>query len=83
MQVIISPPHLVMALIFDVLRQWSLYLNRCMTASAFESLDDPRCQVPFLLDPILYELEGGRYVGLIRQADPPNGSQIPCLQGQL
>ena len=61
----ISPPHLATTLLFNVSRQWSLYLNRCVDASALESLDSPGCQVPFSLDPILAELEGGQYVRLI------------------
>ena len=32
---------------------------------ASESLDAPGCQIPFFLEPILAELEGGRYVTLI------------------
>ena len=55
----ISSPHLAMPLLFDMLRRWSLYLNRCVAASALESLDAPGCQVPFLLKPIMADLEGG------------------------
>ena len=61
----ISSPHLARTLLFDVLRRWSLYLNRCMAVSASEYLDDPGCQFPFSLEPILVELEGGQYVGPI------------------
>ena len=32
---------------------------------ASESLDAPWCQLPFFMELILAELEGGRYVGLI------------------
>ena len=65
MQGVISSTHLDTTLLFDVLRRWSLYLNSCVAALALESLDAPGCQVPFSLEPILAELEGGRYVGPI------------------
>ena len=44
---------------------WNLYLNRRVAASVSESLDALGCQAPFSLEPILAELEGGRYVGPI------------------
>ena len=61
----ISSPHLATTLIFNVLRRWNLYLNRCVAVSASESLDAPGCLAPFSLDPILADLEGGRYLRLI------------------
>ena len=61
----ISSPHLATTLLFDVSPRWSLYLNRCVDVLASESLDAPGCQVPFLIKPILAELEGGQYVGPI------------------
>ena len=64
-QGMISSPHIATTLLFDVLRRWSLYLNRCVAASASESLDAPGCQVPFSLEPILAELEIGRHVSPI------------------
>ena len=64
-QGMIPSPHLATTLLSNVLWRWSLYLNRCVAASASESLDAPGCQVPFSLEPILAELEGGRYVGTI------------------
>ena len=64
-QGMISSPHLPTTLLFDLSRRWSLYLNRCVAASASESLDAPGCQVPFSLEPILAELEGGRHVSPI------------------
>ena len=36
-----------------------------MATLASESLNSPGCHVPFLLDTILADLEGGRYVGPI------------------
>ena len=54
----ISSLHLATTIIFDVLRRWSLYLNRCVVAFAPQSLDDSGCHVPFSLEPILAELEG-------------------------
>ena len=74
----ISSPDLAMTFLFDMLWRWSLYLNRCVAASALECLDAQGCQVPLSLEPILAELEGG----LIRQADPFSGSWRPRLQGQ-
>ena len=62
MKGVISYPHLPMTLPFGVLRRWSLYLNRCTDALALKSLDAPGCHVPFLLEPILEDLEGGKYV---------------------
>ena len=62
MQETISPPQLSTTLLFDVLWRWSLYLNRCVAALALESLDTLGCHVLLFLDPILAELEGGRYV---------------------
>ena len=61
-QGMISPPHLATTLLFNVSRRWSLYLNRCVAALTSESLDALGCQVPFLLEPILADLEGGRYI---------------------
>ena len=77
-QGMISSPHLATTLLFDVSWRWILYLNRCVAALASESLDSPGCQVPFSLDPILADLEGG----LIRRANPPYGSWRPCIHGQ-
>ena len=64
-QGMISPPHLTTTLLFNVSRRWGLYLNRCVAASALESLYAPGCHVSFLIEPILVDLEGGQYVGLI------------------
>ena len=52
-QGMISYPHLATTLLFDVSRQWSLYLNRRPYVLASESLDDLGRQVPFSLDPII------------------------------
>ena len=43
-------------------------INRCVAALASESLDAPGCHVSFSLEPILSDLEGVRYVGLILPA---------------
>ena len=53
-----SSPHLATTLLFNVLRRWSLYLNRCVSVSSSESLDAPGYYIPSFLDPILTELEG-------------------------
>ena len=65
MQGIISPPHLATALLYSMLRRWSLYLNRCVDVLASEDLEEPGANTPFSLEPILVDLEGGRYVVLI------------------
>ena len=54
-----------MTLIYDVSRQWSLYLNRCVAALESESLEAPGSNTPLSIYPILLELEGGCYVGPI------------------
>ena len=58
----ISSPHLSTTLIYDVPQWWSLYLNRCVAVLESEALEAPGDNVPFTLDPILLELEVGRYV---------------------
>ena len=47
------------------MRQWSQYLNRCVAASDSEVTKAPRASTPFSLEPILVDLEGGRYTSLI------------------
>ena len=76
----ISSPHLATTLLFNMWRRWSLYLNMCVAALASESLDAPGCQVPFLLEPILVELEGGRYVGPIHP--PALGDLVSRASGR-
>ena len=58
----ISSPHLATTILFNVSRWLILYLNVCVATSALESLDTPGCHVPFSFEPILAELEGGRYM---------------------
>ena len=58
-QGMISSLHLTTTLLFGASRRWSLYLDMCVAVSALESLDAPGCCVPFSLEPILAELEGG------------------------
>ena len=70
MQEMISSLHLSTALIYDVLRQWSLYLNRYVVVFVSKKMEAPGSNISFLLDPILVELEGGRYV-------------VPILPGPL
>ena len=60
-QGMISSPHLSTKLLFDVSRRWSQYLNTCVAALASEVEEAPGASVPFSLEPILVELEGGRY----------------------
>ena len=67
-QGMISSPHLATTLLYDVSRRWSQYLNRCVAASASEVAEALGASVPFSLEPILVELEGGRYIGPILPA---------------
>ena len=67
-QGVISSPHLATKFLFGVLQWWSLYLNRCVDALSSESLDAPGPNVPFSIETIMVELEGGRYVGPILTA---------------
>ena len=64
-QGIISYSYLSMTVIYDVLRLWSFYLNRCMAASDSKALEALGANAPFLLEPILIDIEGARYVGPI------------------
>ena len=64
-QGMISPPHLAKTLLYDVLRRWSQYLNRCMAASVSEVVEAPGARVPLSIEPILVDLEGGLYIGPI------------------
>ena len=52
-QGMVLSPHLAMTLLYNVLHQWILYLNRCVTASESEALESLGDNVPFLIDPIL------------------------------
>ena len=61
----ISSPKLTTILLYDVLRRWSLYLNRCVAVLASEALDTLRANAPFTLDPMLLKLDCGRSVGPI------------------
>ena len=61
----ISSPHLATTLIYNVLRRWSLYLNRCVAVLVSKALDVPGTSTPFSLELILVDLEGGHYVDLI------------------
>ena len=62
-QEMIKSPHLATTLLFNMLRWWSLYLNKCVTASSSEDVGAPGAMVLFSLELILIEIEGGRYVG--------------------
>ena len=59
----IKPLHLATKMLFDMLRRWSLYLNRCVTMSSLEDVGAPRTTVPFYVETIFLELEVGGYVG--------------------
>ena len=47
---------------FDVSRGWSLYLNLCVKAFSSEDLGAPGATVPFSVETIILDFEGGRYV---------------------
>ena len=70
-QGIISPPHPAMTLLYNVLRRWSLYSNRCVDALASEALEALGANVPFSLKPILVQLKGGA----LRWPQPPHASR--------
>ena len=46
-------------------RRWILYLKRCVATSDYKALEVLGANAPFSLDPIVFEIEGGRYVGSI------------------
>ena len=48
-QGVISSPNLATTLLFDVLRRWSQYLNRCVAASDSKVVEAPGGRVPFSL----------------------------------
>ena len=62
-QGIITTPHLATTFPYNVSRCWSLYLNSCVKASSSKGVGAAGATVPFSLEPILLELEVGRYVG--------------------
>ena len=55
-QVVITSQHLAMALMFYVSRRWSIYLNRCVTASSLEDIGSPEETVLFYVEPLLLKL---------------------------
>ena len=61
----ITTLHLAKTLLYDMSQRWSLYLKRCVIASSSEDVWAAGETVPFSLEPILLELEGARYVGLL------------------
>ena len=64
-QGVISSPHLATIFFCNVSRQWSQYLNRCVSASASEVVEAPGGSVSFSLKPSMVELEIGRCIALI------------------
>ena len=62
-QGVISSPRLAMPLLYNVSRRWRHYLNRCAAASASEVVEAPGGSVPFFLEPMMVDLELGRYTG--------------------
>ena len=61
----LSSPHLSRTLIYNVSRWWGLYLNKCGGAFYSKALEGPGANIPFLLEPIPFELKEGAYVGPI------------------
>ena len=58
----IESPHLATKLLYDVSRRCSLYLNSCVTSFSSEDMGAPGSTMPLLVDPILIDLDSGRYV---------------------
>ena len=48
-QGVISSPYIATTLLYDVLRRWSQYLNRCVAALDSEVEEAPGASVPFSL----------------------------------
>ena len=48
-----------MKLLYDVSHQWSIYLNSCVAELASEAIEAPGANIPFSLETILVDLEGG------------------------
>ena len=61
-QGVISYHHLDTTLLFELLRQWRQYLNRCVAASAYEVVEALGASAPFSLEPIMVDLEEGCYI---------------------
>ena len=64
-QVVITSPHVFTTLLYNVSWWWSLYLTSCVATLASEALVAPGSSVPFLIEPTLVDIDGGRYVGPI------------------
>ena len=52
----ISFPWLAMKLLYDMLRRWSQYLNRCVATSYLEVAEASGASAPFSLKPILVKM---------------------------
>ena len=61
-QEMVSSPHIATTLLYDGLRRWIQCINRCVDVLDSEVVEAPGGRVPFFLEPILVELEGGRYI---------------------
>ena len=48
-----------------MLRRWSQYLNRCVSALASDVVEALGARISFSLELIMVNLEGGRYIGPI------------------
>ena len=73
-QGMISSPHLAATLLFDVSWRWSQYPNRCVEALDLEVVEVPGGSVPFSLEPILVDMEGGA----LHWNNPPSFTGLPC-----
>ena len=60
-QGVLMSPHLETMIIFGVSHWFLHYLNWYVVAMALEYLAAPNYAVPFSLDPVLQEMEVGRY----------------------
>ena len=58
----ITSLNLTTTLLSDVSRRGFLYLNCYVTKPFLDDVGAPRAMVPFTMDPILLDMEGGSYV---------------------
>ena len=77
----ITTTHLATTLLYDVSHQWSLCLNRCITLSSSEDVGAAGATMPFSLEPIFLELEGGRYVEPLLPLTLPLAELVSRIHG--
>ena len=72
----ISSLHLATTFIFDVSRRWCNYLNRCVVVLDSEMVEALGASVPFSLEPILVNMEGGA----LHQPNTPSLTGRSCCR---